>query len=118
MLHKKITTKTIKKSGGNKLFIMELIVAIIMVFICVLVFLNPFYTNSKIVTHWWGHDSREVILISELNSWDDIPKAFDKQRELQMKFIKETGGKDFAKQWMALFMPEHHSDEIYRVVAE
>ena len=43
---------------------------------------NPYYLNTKIVRHWYGHDSREVLMISELKSWDDIEKADAKRTEI------------------------------------
>lgn len=78
---------------------------------------NPYFTSSKIVAHLWGHDSREVLMIYELKSMKDLQAAFEKQNSLLMEYLKNH--KDFGKQWLSLFMnPEHHSDEIYGVVAE
>lgn len=77
---------------------------------------NNYVTSSKIVVHWWGHDSREVVLMYELKSLDDLDKAFDKQRDLQRDYVKDH--QDYMKQLRTLFVESHHSDEIYRVVAE
>lgn len=78
---------------------------------------NPYFNSSKIVTHMWGHDSREVIMTYELKSMNDLDAAFEKQNSLFMGYIKTH--KDFGNQWLNIFLnPEHHSDEIYRVVAE
>lgn len=83
---------------------------------------NPYFVSTKIIQHWWGHDSREVIFIFELKNWNDVEPAFDKRNEI----IKEHKGwatkedvDAFRKLWMAVFARNsHHSDEIYRVVAE
>lgn len=77
---------------------------------------NPYITSSKILAHWWGHDSREVVIVCQLKSLDDLNKAFEKQRELQVNYVKNNEG--FLKQWRALIADSHHSDEIYRIVAE
>lgn len=81
---------------------------------------NPYFTSSKIVLHWWGHDSRQLIIIHELKSWDDIEKAFDKRNELMRTMIKDgdENTKKFMKVMRAVFEGSHHSDEIYRVVGE
>jgi hypothetical protein len=79
---------------------------------------NQFYTNVKIVSHWYGHDSREVLAILELKNWDDIPKAEARQDEIIAQLIKDKNMEGAGKMWELLTFPEHHSDEIYRVVAE
>jgi len=78
---------------------------------------NPYFTSSKIVAHMWGHDSREVLMIFELKSMNDLQAAFEKEFSLFREYVKTH--KDFGDQWLSLFLnPEHHSDEIYGVVAE
>ena len=76
---------------------------------------NPYFLNTRIIRHYYGHDSREVLIITELNSWDDIPKAEAKGEELMGKM---PGREQFWKMISALITPEHHSDEIYYVVSE
>ncbi|HTQ66468.1 MAG TPA: hypothetical protein VMI12_16865 [Puia sp.] len=77
---------------------------------------NQYYTNNKIIKHWYGHDSREIIIICELKSWSDIEKAENRQDEIlgHLPSSLDEGG----KMWSLFIFPEHHSDEIYRVVAE
>lgn len=77
---------------------------------------NSYVTGSKIITHWWGHDSREVIIMYELKDLDDLGKAFKKQRDLQEAYRKDH--QDYVEQIRLLFAGSHHADEIYRVVAE
>lgn len=76
---------------------------------------NPYYLNTRIVRHYYGHDSREVVIISELKDWDDIPKASVKGQELMSKM---PNGDVFWRDISKLITPEHHSDEIYYVVSE
>jgi hypothetical protein len=77
---------------------------------------NPYYKSSQIVAHWYGHDSREILIITELNSWNDIALAEAKQAEIIKQFPESM--KKVGEQWFSLNSPEHHADEIYRVVAE
>lgn len=76
---------------------------------------NSYFTSAKLVRHWWGNDSRQVLFIYELKSWDDIEKAFNMQHEMEQQFFTSNNGAA-GKLWTSLFLPEHHSDEIYRVV--
>ncbi len=77
---------------------------------------NSYVASSKIVAHWWGHDSREIIIMYELKNMDDLNKAFKKQRDLQEAYRKDH--QDDVEQIRTLFAGSHHADEIYRVVAE
>lgn len=80
---------------------------------------NPYFESTKIVTHWWGKDSREVVFIYVLKSWSDLEKSFEKRNEIikEHKGWTDAEAKEFGKVWRSLFSG-HHSDEIYRVVAE
>ena len=79
---------------------------------------NQYYISPRIVSHWYGHDSREVLILTELKSWDDITKAEVRQDEIIMQLMKDKNMQAVGKMWEALIFPEHHADEIYRVVAE
>ena len=76
---------------------------------------NSHFASVKLVRHWWGNDSRQVLFIYELKSWNDIEAAFDKQRELERQLFNSADGA-MGKLWASLFLPEHHSDEIYRII--
>lgn len=83
---------------------------------------NPYFVSTKILRHWWGHDSREVVFIFELKNWGDLEKAFDKQNgiiEEHKGWATKEDAQAFGKMWVSTFvLNSHHSDEIYRVVAE
>ncbi len=79
---------------------------------------NQYYTSAKIAGHWYGHDSREVLIITECKNWDDVNKAEARQDEIIMQLMKDKNMAAVGKMWESLIFPEHHSDEIYRVIAE
>lgn len=75
---------------------------------------NPFVISHKTVRHWWGNDNRDVIEITEVKTWEDIPKAMAKNDELFMaawstKEARESFNKAFNK-----YFTGKHSDEIYQ----
>jgi hypothetical protein len=75
---------------------------------------NSTIKSSKIMRHWWGNDSRQVILMFELDSFSDIQKAFMEQSELTEKYLDNNP--EFMKQWQQVMNQSHHADEIYQVV--
>jgi hypothetical protein len=81
---------------------------------------NPYFTSTKIIMHWWGHDSRQVIFLYELKNWSDIETAFNKRNEIlkaHKGWASDDDFKEFVKMWRSVFAGDH-SDEIYQVVAE
>lgn len=77
---------------------------------------NPLVISHKTIRHWWGHDNRDVIEITEVKTWEDIPKAFEKNNELFMaawstKEARESFNKAYSK-----YFTGKHSDEIYQSV--
>lgn len=82
---------------------------------------NPYFVSTKILRHFWGHDSREVLFMFELKSWDDIPKAFDRRDQILKAhegWASEEDLKKFGEMWRNAFRGGHHADEIYSVVSE
>ena len=77
---------------------------------------NPLVISHKTVRHWWGSDNRDFIEITEVKSWEDIPKAMQKNNELfeQVWTSKETRDQ-FNKAYNKYFTGKH-SDEIYSEV--
>jgi hypothetical protein len=78
---------------------------------------NPLVISHKTVRHWWGHDNRDVIEITIIKSWEDIPKAMQKNNEL---FLEAWSTKEarisFNKAYNKYFTGKH-SDEIYQEVS-
>ncbi len=77
---------------------------------------NEYVVSYKIVSHYWGHDSRDFIEILELKNFSDIPKAYAKANDLMMKAMPDKSERDnFYKAYNKYFTGKH-SDEIYSEV--
>jgi hypothetical protein len=77
---------------------------------------NPLVISHKTVRHWWGHDNRDVIEITVIKTWEDIPKAMQKNNELFMEaWATEEARESFDKAYNKYFTGKH-SDEIYQEV--
>ena len=77
---------------------------------------NPLVISHKTVRHWWGHDNRDVIEITVIKTWEDIPKAMQKNNELFMEaWTTEDARESFDKAYNKYFTGKH-SDEIYQEV--
>jgi len=78
---------------------------------------NPLVVSHKTVRHWWGNDNRDVLDITVIKTWEDIPKAMQKNDELFMaawstKEARESFNKAYDK-----YFTGKHSDEIYQEVS-
>jgi hypothetical protein len=68
--------------------------------------------NFYVLRHFWGADSRDVILIGEFKNTDDLFSFYDDLESLMEKaYSKEVLDKDDAL-WSRYI--GHHSDEIYQ----
>ena len=77
---------------------------------------NPLVISHKTVRHWWGHDNRDVIEITVIKTWEDIPKAMQKNNELFMAaWSTKEARESFDKAYNKYFTGKH-SDEIYQEV--
>lgn len=77
---------------------------------------NPYVISHKTVRHWWGNNNRDIIEITEIKSWEDIPKAMQKNNELFMEtWSTKEAREKFNKAYNKYFTGKH-SDEIYREV--
>lgn len=77
---------------------------------------NPYVISHKTIRHWWGNDNRDVIEITEVKTWEDIPKAMAKNEELFMEaWSTKEARDDFNKAYDKYFTGKH-SDEIYQEV--
>lgn len=83
---------------------------------------NPYFVGIKIIKYQWGNDSRYVIFIYGLKSWNDIEPAFKESNEILKAHKGCANDQDveaFKKLWSSLFMnDQHHSDEICQVVEQ
>lgn len=74
---------------------------------------NPKVISEKIMHHISGSDMRDVVVISEYASWNDIDAAGTAQNELVKKAWPDEKARSA---WMKSFMKYvvTHSDEIYQ----
>ncbi|MFN3873951.1 MAG: hypothetical protein ACK4R9_13210 [Ignavibacterium sp.] len=77
---------------------------------------NPYVISHRTVRHWWGHDNRDVIEITEVKTWEDIPKAMAKSNELFMEAWSTKEARDKFNKAYDKFFTGKHSDEIYQEV--
>jgi predicted proteasome-type protease len=77
---------------------------------------NPYVISHKTIRHWWGNNNRDIIEITEVRTWEDIPKAMQKNNELFMEaWSTKEAREKFNKAYNKYFTGKH-SDEIYREV--
>jgi isocitrate dehydrogenase kinase/phosphatase len=77
---------------------------------------NPYVISHKTVRHWWGNDNRDVIEITEVKTWEDIPKAMAKNEELFMEAWSTKESRDAFNKAYDKYFTGKHSDEIYQEV--
>ncbi len=77
---------------------------------------NNLILNQKILRHWWGHNNRDMVVMYEVKSWDDIIKANEQMNELFEKaWTTKEARKKFNDAYNKYFTGKH-SDEIYQEV--
>jgi hypothetical protein len=80
-------------------------------------FKNDKVISERVLHHISGADLRDVIIISEYDTWNDIDAASDMQNELINKtWPKEEDRNAFFKSWNKYVVT--HSDEIYQEYPE
>lgn len=77
---------------------------------------NPFVISHKTVRHWWGHDNRDVVEITEIKTWEDIPKAMQKNNDLFMEAWSTKEARESFNKAYDKYFTGKHSDEIYQSV--
>lgn len=77
---------------------------------------NDLILSSKTVSHMWGNNNRDFLVMYEVKSWEDIPAANKMNNELFEKaWATKEERKAFNDAWNAYFTGKH-SDEIYQEV--
>ncbi|MBK7105123.1 MAG: hypothetical protein IPH62_07560 [Ignavibacteriae bacterium] len=77
---------------------------------------NPYVISHKTIRHWWGDNNRDILEITEIKTWEDIPKAMQKLEELfKESWTTKEDREKFNKAYNKYFTGKH-SDEIYREV--
>lgn len=78
---------------------------------------NPLVVSHKTVRHWWGHDNRDVFEITVIKTWEDIPKAMQKNNELFLEAWSTKDARDSFDKAYNKYFTGKHSDEIYQEVS-
>lgn len=77
---------------------------------------NPYVVSHMTIRHWWGNNNRDVIEISVIKTWEDIPKAMQKNNELFMAAWSTKEARDAFNKAYNKYFTGKHSDEIYQEV--
>jgi hypothetical protein len=77
---------------------------------------NPYVISHKTIRHWWGNNNRDVIEITEIKTWEDIPKAMQKNNELFMQTWSTEEEREKFNKALDKYFTGQHSDEIYQEV--
>jgi len=74
---------------------------------------NEFIVNQTIMTHMYGSNSSDYVIINEYKSFADIQKAQSRSTELMREFMPDDEAR--AEYFSAVFKYfGNHSDEIYQ----
>jgi len=74
---------------------------------------NEFMVNQITMSHMWGSNSSDYLVITEHKNFADIEKAQNRNFELIEEFIPDNEKRaEFFKSFLSYF--GHHSDEIYQ----
>ncbi len=75
---------------------------------------NPKLLSQRVVRHFWGADSRDLIIITEFKNLDDMFTFNDEMNAAYDKAFTKEENENFNKLWMKYV--GMHSDEIYQEV--
>jgi len=74
---------------------------------------NEFIVNETTMSHMWGSNSSDFLVIREYKNFGDIEKAQSRNTELFIEFMPDNEERaEFFKAFFAYF--GKHSDEIYQ----
>ena len=74
---------------------------------------NEFIVNQTVMTHMYGSNSSDYVIINEYKSFGDIEKAQSRNGELMSEFMPDDEAR--AEYFSAVFKYfGNHSDEIYQ----
>lgn len=77
---------------------------------------NPYVVSHMTVRHWWGDNNRDVVEITVIKTWEDIPKAMQKNGELFNEAWSTKEARDAFDKAYNKYFTGKHSDEIYQEV--
>jgi len=73
---------------------------------------NPLVLSQRVMQHFYGHDSHDMVFVTEYKNWADLDAAGTKDTELFEKYWADDASR---RQYNRMFNKYFagHSDEIY-----
>jgi len=78
--------------------------------------MNEYILNYKVVRHWWGNNTKDLIVIYEVKNWEDVIKASTRSNELFEEYWVTPEARQLFKEAYDKYFTVKHPDEIYREV--
>ncbi len=76
---------------------------------------NELIISYKTYSHWYGHNNREFITMTEVKSWEDILAVNQRNTELFEDAWATPEERDKYNDAVSKYFTGAHSDEIYQV---
>ncbi len=76
---------------------------------------NELIISYKTYQHWYGHNNREFITMTEVKSWEDVIALNQRNTELFEEDCTTTEDRDKYNDAVSKYFTGAHSDEIYQV---
>lgn len=73
---------------------------------------NPFILSQRVMRHFYGSNSHDVVVVAEYKSWADIDAADKKDTELFQKYWTDPAARRQFNRMLGKYF-SGHSDEIY-----
>jgi hypothetical protein len=77
---------------------------------------NELIVSHKILRHWWGNRDREFVILYEVNSWDDVILANQRNNELFEEHLDTKEKRDEFNQAFYKYFEAKFPDEVYKEV--
>ncbi len=77
---------------------------------------NEYIISQRALRHLWGHNSLDLVYITEYNSFADIEKGLDRNTELFREAWATSEERQAYNAAVNKYFGNHHSDEIYQEV--
>ncbi len=75
---------------------------------------NEYIISQRVLRHMWGHNSLDLVYITEYKSFGDIEKAQDKNTELFRETWTTPEERQAYNGAINKYFGDRHSDEIYQ----
>lgn len=73
---------------------------------------NPLILSQRVMQHFYGSNSQDVVVVSEYKNWADIDAASNKDTELFEKYWTDQAARRQFNRMLGKYFASH-SDEIY-----